>query len=115
MHEASLVQALFDEADRAIAPHRSSAVTQLKVRIGELAGVDAVLFRTAFDVCRAERGYAAAQLEIVCEPATWACSGCGASIARGQQLRCGMCEGRIVLAAGGDLLLERLELEVTDV
>ena len=40
MHEVSLVHALFDQADRAIVPHSSRDVRQMKVRIGELAGVD---------------------------------------------------------------------------
>src|SRR6185369_13956851 len=60
MHEVSLVQALFDQIDRAIEPHPPAAVRQLTVRIGTLAGVDGELFQTAFEGCKQERGYLAA-------------------------------------------------------
>jgi len=115
VHEVSLVHALFDQADRAIAPHRGSDVQKLTVRIGELAGVDCELFRTAFDGCREERGYGAAALEIAFERAAWSCAACGASVAPGGPLRCAACDGEARLAAGGDLILDRVELEVVDV
>lgn len=85
MHEVSLVQALFDQADRAIAPHPSVAVRQVTVGVGAFAGVECVLFRSAFEGCKDDRGYANAQLEIVDLP------------------------------AGDDLILQRLELEIPDV
>ena len=115
MHEVSLVHALFDQADRAIAPHPCEAVRLVRVRIGALAGVDCELFRTAFDGCRAERGYAAAALDIVTEGAAWTCASCGASVGRDGPLRCAACDGEARLEAGGDLVLERVELEVVDV
>jgi Zn finger protein HypA/HybF involved in hydrogenase expression len=115
MHEVSLVHALFDETDRAIAPHPSAAVRQLKVRVGELAGVEGELFRTAFDGCRAERGYAAAQLELVFEPACWSCRTCGAKVAVGEVLHCADCGGDVALSAGASLFLDRVELELSDV
>ena len=115
MHEVSLVHALFDQADRAIAPHPSRAVRQVRVRIGELAGVDPELFSTAFDGCRSDRGYAAAALEIALEGAAWRCASCGEAVTRGAPLRCAACDGEVRLSAGGDLILDRLELEVVDV
>ena len=115
MHEVSLVQALFDQTDRAIAPHPPLAVRQLTVRIGALAGVECELFRTAFDACRAERGYGVAVLQIVEEPAAWTCTACGAVVRTGRPLRCSSCDGVAKLSAGGDLILDRVELEVVDV
>jgi hydrogenase nickel incorporation protein HypA/HybF len=114
MHEASLVQALFDQADAAIAEHPSAAVRRVTVRIGALAGVEAELFRTAFEACRSERGYALATLEIVAESAAWSCAECDVPIAPGAALRCA-CGGAARLVAGGDLILQRVELEVRDV
>lgn len=87
----------------------------MTVRIGELAGVDCELFRTAFDGCRSDRGYAAAALVIVEENAAWTCAACGAAVAPGGPLRCGSCGGEAKLSAGGDLILDRVELEVIDV
>lgn len=115
MHEVSLVHSLFDQADRAIAPHVARDVRHMTVRIGELAGVDGELFRTAFDGCRAERGYAGAELAISLEPVAWSCAMCGATVAAGGPLRCGACDGEAKLVAGGDIFLDRLELEVIDV
>lgn len=115
MHEVSLVQALFDQADRAIAPHASEVVRHMTVRVGELAGVDGELFRTAFDGCRAERGYGSATLEIVEVPAEWRCAACGAAVDPGGSLRCLACDGDATLEGGGELILERIELEVVDV
>ena len=115
MHEVSLVDALFDQADRAISPHPPTAVRQVTVRIGSLAGVETELFRTAFEACKGERGYAAASLQIIEEKAAWRCAECGAVIQQGAALRCASCDGQATLAAGGELILQRVELEVSDV
>jgi Zn finger protein HypA/HybF involved in hydrogenase expression len=69
MHEVSLVQALFDQADRAILPYPSGDVRQVTVCIGALAGVECALFRSAFEGCKDDRGYGQATLVIVEAPA----------------------------------------------
>jgi hydrogenase nickel incorporation protein HypA/HybF len=115
VHEVSLVEALFDQADRAIAPRAPAAVRKVTVRIGELAGVDEQLFRTAFDGCKTDRGYTEASLEIIGEAAVWICGACRGAIPAGAVLRCAACDGTARLDAGGDLILQRLELEVHDV
>ena len=111
MHELSLVHALFDEADRAIGSHHGGDVQAMTVRIGELAGVELELFRTAFVSARAERGYGASTLDIVFEPAVWACGACDTVVGRGEVLGC-TCGGEVSLRSGGALFLDRLELEV---
>lgn len=115
MHEVSLVQDLFDQTDAAIGPHPAAAVRLVLVRIGELAGVDVGLFRTAFDGCKEERGYGGAALGVEVERADWACERCGARVAAEGPLRCGGCDGGARLRAGDALILQRLELEVPDV
>lgn len=115
MHEVSLVHSLFDQANRAIAPHPSAAVRLMRVRIGEQAGVEVALFRTAFEGCRADRGYGAAELELSLEPAEWVCHSCGARVLPGEDLRCSSCGDEARLTAGGGIFLDRLELEVVDV
>ncbi|MCC6406673.1 MAG: hydrogenase maturation nickel metallochaperone HypA [Planctomycetes bacterium] len=114
MHEVSLVQALFDAADLAIAPHPSAAVRLLKVRVGELAGVETESLRTAFELCRGERGYGDAELELVSERARWSCRACGSGLRAGAALRCELCGGEGRLAAGGELVLDRVELDVVE-
>jgi hydrogenase nickel incorporation protein HypA/HybF len=115
MHEVSLVEALFDQTDRAIGTHPRAAVRLVTVRIGELAGVECELFQTAFEACKAERGYPSAALGIVSERAAWRCAECGAVVPPGGPLRCPLCDGSARLHAGGDLILQRVELEVSDV
>jgi Zn finger protein HypA/HybF involved in hydrogenase expression len=65
MHEVSLVQSLFDQADHAIPPHPAAAVRLVTVCIGALAGVERELFLSAFDGCKEDRGYGNAALEII--------------------------------------------------
>lgn len=115
MHEASLVEALFDQVDRAIGTHPPAAVRELTVRIGALAGVETVLFRTAFEALRGGRGYGAATLVVDEARASWRCADCGGAVPEGAVLACAKCGGRVTLAAGGEIILARVELEVSDV
>ena len=115
MHEVSLVEALYDEAERAIRPHRLDAVRAVRVRVGALAGVDPELLRLAFEGTRAERGLGRATLEVVWEPTDWRCPACGAAVTDGAVLVCAECGGPVTLAGGDALVLERIELEVRDV
>ena len=115
MHEVSLVESLFDQADVAIAPHLPGDVRRITLRVGALAGVEVALLRVAFEACRALRGYHRAGLVIVDEPAVWQCGACGAEVSAGAALTCEACGGDARLARGDALILERLELEVPDV
>ncbi|MBL8718566.1 MAG: hydrogenase maturation nickel metallochaperone HypA [Myxococcales bacterium] len=115
MHEASLVTALFDQVDRSIAPHPGAIVHRVFVRVGELAGVEPELLRLAYDTLREGRSCASAAIELVSEPAEWQCRACALPIPRGEVLRCPRCEGEARLVRGGEVFLDRLELEVPDV
>jgi Zn finger protein HypA/HybF involved in hydrogenase expression len=70
MHEYSLVQAMFDQIGGVIDTQRAVAVHRVRVRIGARAGVDPVLFRTAYEVYRVRTPCAAAPLDIVDAGAT---------------------------------------------
>ncbi len=115
MHELSLCEALFEQVDAAIAAQSRAVVRLVRVRVGELAGLEPELFRTAFEVTRAERGHALAELELVYEAAVWTCVDCRAEVGRGGALRCAVCGGPARLSKGADLILERVEMEVPDV
>ena len=69
MHELSLIQALFEEVESQLAPHAGARVSALHVRVGELAGVDPELFRSAYAVCR-DGGPLAALVREILEVAT---------------------------------------------
>ena len=65
MHEYSLVQAMFDQIGGVMAAQRARSVRRVRVRIGTQAGVEPVLFQTAYDVFRVKTMCAGAPLEIV--------------------------------------------------
>ncbi len=115
MHEYSIIAALVDRVAREVEAHPGATVRTLRVRIGELAGVEVDLLRTAFLTFR-ERGVCAeADLEIEAVAALWQCPRCEVAIAPGARLRCARCDRPARLVAGGDITLERIEMEVCDV
>lgn len=116
MHEYSIVAALVSrvEAETARAGAHS-VVKRLHVSIGELAGVDVPLLATAFTTFRDRTVCREADLVIEEREAVWACPRCGATIARGERLRCERCNLPAKLTKGEEIVLERIELEVPDV
>ena len=111
MHEYSIVQSLVNGVAAAVAG-RGGAVHRVEVAIGELAGVDCGLLETAYEVFRAGTLCERAALRIDRVPARWECPRCGAAIARGAFLRCASCNEPARLAAGDEIVLQRIELEV---
>ena len=82
MHEYSLVQAMFEQIGAAMQANRAIKVRRVRVRMGERAGVEPALFRTAYDLFRVKTVCADAPLELV------------------------------AIAASDELTLDQLELEV---
>jgi hydrogenase nickel incorporation protein HypA/HybF len=115
MHEYSIVGALVARATTEAKARGATAVTALEVRIGELAGVEPELLATAWTTFRERTICADAPLRIVTVPARWVCSHCGTEIRRGGPLRCFTCARPARLAAGDEIHLDRIELEVPDV
>ena len=110
MHEYSLVQALVARVDEEVRKRSGARVHRLKVRLGELSGVDAGLFVTAYEMFREGSVCAEAALDLTRVAARWQCPACGRSIARGEKLQC--CGAPARLVEGDDLLLDQIELEV---
>ena len=114
MHEYSLVRSLLDRVDASAREHRATAVAALRVRIGEVAGIEMELFASAFELARAGTCCAAAELEIVAGTARWECTSCRVEAPRGGVLRCPACGAPVRLAAGDEIILERIEMEVPE-
>jgi hydrogenase nickel incorporation protein HypA/HybF len=113
MHEYSLVDALVTRVEQEARRRGALAVHRVSVRVGALSGVDAELFRTAYETFRAGTVCARAELALSCVPATWSCPACRRPIARGAVLRCPDCDAPARLDDGGDALtLDGIELEV---
>jgi hydrogenase nickel incorporation protein HypA/HybF len=111
MHEYSIVQSLVDSVAAAVGG-RDAAVQRVDVAIGELAGVDCALLTTAFEVFREGTLCEHAALTIDRIPARWECPRCAGEVARGGFLRCPLCHAPARLAAGDEIVLQRIELEV---
>ena len=113
MHEYSLVQALLQRVEETARSHHATAVHRVTVRIGPLAGVERDLFNTAYQHCRSGTLCQGAELVITGEDVAWRCEACGADIPAGSVLACPTCGWPARLSGGDGLMLERLELEVT--
>ncbi len=112
MHEYSIVSALLERVDAEARAHKATAIHRLRVRIGELSGVEAELLASAYELFRERTLCARAELEIVPVPARWVCPGCDRDIPSGTALKCPDCECPARLADGEEILLERIEMEV---
>jgi len=115
MHEYSIISALIDRVQREVDARPGAVVQRLQVRIGELAGVELDLLRTAFETFRERTVCAGAELALEFVPAIWRCPRCDRVIAPGAVLRCPDCNRPAQLGAGGEIILERIEMEVSDV
>ena len=113
MHEYSLVEALVRRVETEAARRGALQIHSLTVSVGELAGVEPELFRTAYETFRAGTLCEDAELRLVQHAAAWACPSCGKPIAKGAVLRCPGCDVPAKLDANSDaLLLESIDMEV---
>ncbi len=111
MHEYSLVAAMAERVEREARARKALAVHRLAVRIGALSGVEPELFASAFTLVR-QGLLEQAALEIRRAEAEWACPQCGQAVPSGGPLRCAACAVPAKLVAGGEILLEQIEMEV---
>lgn len=114
MHEYGIVASLVERVAQEATPRRAR-VHRLHVAIGELAGVDVELLQTAYVTFRPATVCAEADLAVRVVAAAWTCPGCARALAPGAPLQCPVCGRPARLAAGDEIVLERIELEVPDV
>jgi hydrogenase nickel incorporation protein HypA/HybF len=112
MHEYSIVQALFDQIQQQARAREAVAVRRVTVQIGEIAGVEVELLRTAYDLFRVRTLCEHAPLDVEAVAARWTCPEGHGDIVRGSALVCPSCARPARLAAGDEIVLKQLELEV---
>lgn len=115
MHEYSIVRELLDRVEEEARDREATAVCTVRVRVGELSGVEIELLESAFELARTGTLCQAADLHVVPVEVRWICSSCDEEIGGDGVLRCDRCGGPARLAAGGEILLERIEMEAPDV
>jgi hydrogenase nickel incorporation protein HypA/HybF len=112
MHEYSIVSALLERIEELARERRARLVHGVLVAIGELSGVEADLLATAFETFRERTICEGAKLTILPVAARWDCAECRQDIPRGAILRCPRCGRPARLAAGDEIVLKRVEMEV---
>lgn len=116
MHELSLCRALIDKVEEIARDRRATAVLEVRLGIGPLAGVERRLLEEAYPLACA--GTLAEGSRLACEstPVRVRCRSCGAETdALPNRLLCGACgDWRTDLVAGDELMLMSLELEMPE-
>jgi hydrogenase nickel incorporation protein HypA/HybF len=112
VHEYSLMLALVERVEEEAAARRALAVHRVRVRVGELSGVEPDLMVSAFEIVRSGTMCEHAALDIERVEARWECPSCGRSVPGGDRLQCATCGAPAALVSGGELLLGQIELEV---
>jgi hydrogenase nickel incorporation protein HypA/HybF len=112
MHEYSIVQSLYDAVAVQARTNNAKSVHSLRVRIGEMSGVDPGLLETAWKTFRVKTLCEDAALDVEIVAAEWQCTRCGAPVARGGVLACAICGAPAKLKQGDEILLDRIVMEV---
>jgi hydrogenase nickel incorporation protein HypA/HybF len=115
VHEYSLVLSLIEQVQEEARGHRARVVHRVRIKVGELAGVEPELLSYAFEIARQGSVCEKAELDVEFVPAEWACTGCAKPIGRGKALQCEECGQPGKLRAGGEITFESMDLEVDDV
>jgi hydrogenase nickel incorporation protein HypA/HybF len=113
MHEYSIVQALLERVEAEARVRHAAAVHRLSVRIGELSGVDVGLLTTAYMTFRERTICQGAELDVRSVPARWECPECREEVRAGTMLRCVRCGAPARLSCGDEIVLDRIEMEVS--
>jgi hydrogenase nickel incorporation protein HypA/HybF len=115
VHELAVAQALVEQVDAVIDQHGATLASQIRVRIGPLAGVVPELLATSFPLAAAGSRMQHATLEFSHAPIQVHCQTCGAETeAAMNRLICGACgDWHTQVISGDELLLESVELETT--
>jgi hydrogenase nickel incorporation protein HypA/HybF len=112
MHEVSIVQSLLERVEQEARACGAHKVHAIEVSIGELAGVEVDLLRSAYSLFSETGPYRDTELRIERVAARWACPICQRPAEPGKALRCCECNRPMRLECGDEILLQRLEMEV---
>lgn len=113
MHERSLVRALVRQVEQLAAEYAVSRVRSVRVRVGELSGVEPELLTSAYGEQTAGTSLQGSTLVLECVPLHAKCDNCG-QLFRIERFdfRCRQCGSpKLSLRGGEELLLESVMIE----
>ncbi len=114
MHEYSVVASLMELCEQYVQSHNAQKVVRVVVEIGERSGVNADLFRSAFENYKEGGICAQSSLEIKITPITIACKACE-QVFQPNHLEYGNCiycqSTHTYIKEGNEMKLLTLELE----
>jgi hydrogenase nickel incorporation protein HypA/HybF len=113
MHERSLVRALLRQVQNLAAEHATSRVRQIRVRIGEFAGIEPDLLRSAYDDLVQNTEFHEAELKVDQVPLEAICQQCGQRFHVPEfHFQCPDCGSlRLTICGGEEMLLESVSME----
>lgn len=112
MHETTIVTHLLRLVEQVARDHQAARVTAVRVRVGELAGVDSRLLEWAFEQMAAGTCAEGARLEQEIALLEACCEPCEHRF-RVEQFRfaCPLCGGGTRVVSGEELVLENVSIE----
>lgn len=113
VHEYSIASSLLRMACQHARERGADRVVRLEVSVGELSGVEVPLLETAWTLVRERSVCDGADLAVRAVPVRWECSRCGEPVVPGLSLTCARCAVPARLAEGDELMLLRIEMEVS--
>ena len=113
MHEYGIASSLLRMAEEHVRKHDAARGVRLELRVGELSGVEVPFLETAWRLVRERSVCEGADLDVQRVPARWSCPRCETELPPGARLSCPDCAVPARLAAGGELFLDRIEMEVS--
>lgn len=114
MHELSLCQNLIDQLVDLATLHHARSVARVKVQIGVLSGVEALLLESAFTIARMDTVAEDAELVTEVIAPLVHCAACGAQSETSLNKLCCLACGseQTTLIRGDELILAQVELAV---
>lgn len=112
MHELSLMQSIFEIVENEMKKYNLPRIDLIKIKVGELVGIEESSFRFAFDVMKEDTGLAKAEMELIYVPGEAYCSQCDLRYpVRRYRVVCPECGSGGQIVAGKELFVESLEVD----
>ncbi len=111
MHEQSLVRNLLSQVDEIRRKHDAQRVTEVRVGVGPLSGVEPLLLASAFDLLKS--GTAAASAVLIVDEASLLakCDACDCDFEiEGFRFRCPTCNGSVKVVSGNQCQLVSVDV-----